>query len=230
MAEVQSTPGQARDERRVWIPVDGGELGGTLTRPPGADSIILFAHGAGSSRFSPRNRYVAQVLQAAGLATLLFDLLMESEAEDRSNVFDIGLLSSRLIQATSWLLENPRSGGMRVGYFGASTGAAAALSAAARIPDTVAAIVSRGGRPDLAGRELERVRAPTLLIVGGADLDVLELNRSALERLEAEKELAVVPGATHLFEEPGALEEVARLATGWFDRYLRHRVGGQRAA
>lgn len=229
MAGSETTPG-GQEERRVWIPVDGGELGGTLTRPPGAESIVLFAHGAGSSRFSPRNRYVAEILQNAGLATLLFDLLMESEAEDRSNVFDIGLLASRLIQTTSWLLENPRTGGMRVGYFGASTGAAAALSAAARIPDTVAAIVSRGGRPDLANRELERVRAPTLLIVGGADLEVLELNQSALERLDTEKELAIVPGATHLFEEPGALEEVARLATDWFDRFLQHRTMERRAA
>lgn len=231
MAGRESARGEVdRHARRVWIPVDGGELGGTLTSPPGSDAIVLFAHGAGSSRFSPRNRYVAQVLHEAGLATLLFDLLMEVEAEDRSNVFDIGLLSSRLIQATSWLLENPRTGEFRVGYFGASTGAAAALSAAARIPETIAAIVSRGGRPDLAGRELQRVRAPTLLIVGEEDREVLELNEKALQSLAAEKELAVVPGATHLFEEPGALEEVARLAVSWFDRYLQPGVRQQRAA
>jgi dienelactone hydrolase len=219
--EHETTPGGAGGaERRVWIPVDGGELGGSLVLPAGATAVVLFAHGAGSSRFSPRNRYVAEVLQRAGLATLLFDLLMESEAADRNNVFDIGLLASRLIQVTSWLLENPQTGGLQVGYFGASTGAAAALVAAARLPETVAAVVSRGGRPDLAGRDLGRVRAPTLLIVGGADLEVLELNRAALTELGAEKELTVVPGATHLFEEPGALEEVATLATDWFSRHL----------
>jgi putative phosphoribosyl transferase len=216
--------GEAR-ERRVWIPVDGGELGGSLVLPAGAAAVVLFAHGAGSSRFSPRNRYVAEVLQEAGLGTLLFDLLMESEAADRANVFDIGLLASRLIQATSWLLENPQTGSLKVGYFGASTGAAAALVAAARLPETIAAVVSRGGRPDLAGRDLSRVRAPTLLIVGGADQEVLELNREALAELGGEKELTIVPGATHLFEEPGALEEVATLATDWFRRYLGEAAG-----
>jgi putative phosphoribosyl transferase len=212
--------GAGPEERRVRIPVDGGELGGALVLPTDATAIVLFAHGAGSSRLSPRNRYVAEVIQGAGIGTLLFDLLMESEAEDRANVFDIGLLASRLIQATSWLLENPRTGALRVGYFGASTGAAAALVAAARIPETISAVVSRGGRPDLALRDLGRVRAPTLLIVGGADEEVLELIRAALAELGAEKELVVVPGATHLFEEPGALEEVANFATDWFSRYL----------
>lgn len=230
MAGGESAPDNLEPyERRVWIPVEGGELGGTLATPPGSDAIVLFAHGAGSSRFSPRNRYVAQVLQDAGMATLLFDLLMEAEAEDRDNVFDIGLLSGRLIQATSWLLENPQLGDFGVGYFGASTGAAAALCAAARIPETISAVVSRGGRPDLAGRELERVRAPTLLIVGGEDRGVLELNEMALQRLTTEKELAIVSGATHLFEEPGALEEVARLAADWFERHLG-RGAGLRAA
>jgi putative phosphoribosyl transferase len=221
--ERESAPGGGEaGERRVWIPIDGGELSGSLILPAGADAIVLFAHGAGSSRFSPRNQYVARVIRDAGIGTLLFDLLMESEAADRANVFDIGLLASRLIQATSWLLENPQTGGLRVGYFGASTGAAAALTAAARIPDTIAAVVSRGGRPDLAYRDLGRVRAPTLLIVGGADEEVLELNRTALEEISADikKELVVVPGATHLFEEPGALEEVANFATDWFSRYL----------
>jgi dienelactone hydrolase len=222
--------GEALAGRSVWIPVDGGELGGTLVLPPGATGVVLFAHGAGSSRLSPRNRQVAAALQEAGLGTLLFDLLMESEAEDRSNVFDIGLLASRLIQVTSWLLENPRTGALRVGYFGASTGAAAALTAAARLPETIAAVVSRGGRPDLAARDLARVQAPTLLIVGGADPEVLELNRSALEEIRAEKELVVIPGATHLFEEPGALEEVAILASDWFSRYLGEAVRPARRA
>jgi dienelactone hydrolase len=155
---------------------------------------------------------------------------MESEAADRANVFDIGLLASRLIQATSWLLENPQTGGLKVGYFGASTGAAAALVAAARLPETIAAVVSRGGRPDLAGRDLSRVRAPTLLIVGGADEEVLELNRIALEHLDTEKELVVVPGATHLFEETGALEEVANFATDWFSRHLANGTEAVRRA
>ncbi len=229
-ASVTGPNGEGREERRVWIPVDGGELGGSLVLPSGARAIVLFAHGAGSSRFSPRNRYVAETLQEAGLGTLLFDLLMESEAEDRGNVFDIGLLASRLIQATSWLLENPQTGGLRVGYFGASTGAAAALTAAARLPETVAAVVSRGGRPDLASRELHRVRAPTLLIVGGADPEVLELNRGALEEIGAEKELVVIPGATHLFEETGALEEVATRASDWFARHLGEEAGATRRA
>jgi putative phosphoribosyl transferase len=226
----RETGGAGPEERRVRIPVDGGELGGSLVLPMEAAAIVLFAHGAGSSRLSPRNRYVAEVIQGAGIGTLLFDLLMESEAEDRANVFDIGLLASRLIQATSWLLENPRTGGLRVGYFGASTGAAAALTAAARIPETIAAVVSRGGRPDLALRDLGRVRAPTLLIVGGADEEVLELNRIALEHLDTEKELVVVPGATHLFEETGALEEVANFATDWFSRHLANGTEAVRRA
>lgn len=217
-------------ERRVWIPIDGGELAGALVLPPGAMGITLFAHGAGSSRLSPRNQRVAAVLQEAGLGTLLFDLLMESEARDRSNVFDIGLLASRLIQATAWILENPQTGALRVGYFGASTGAAAALVAAARLPGTIAAVVSRGGRPDLATRDLGRVRAPTLLIVGGTDQEVLDLNRQALEEIDADKKLVVIPGATHLFEEAGALEEVATLATDWFTRYLGQATGSARRA
>jgi putative phosphoribosyl transferase len=206
--------------RDVAIPIDIGELQGTLSVPEGATGAVLFAHGAGSSRFSPRNRYVASVLQDAGLATLLFDLLLEDEAANRANVFDIELLAERLIAATAWLLESPETGDLRVGYFGASTGAAAALVAAARLPDAVEAIVSRGGRPDLAGDDLTRVRAPTLLIVGGADEPVITMNQEALERLEVEKDLVIVPGATHLFEEPGALERVAALAADWFTRHL----------
>jgi pimeloyl-ACP methyl ester carboxylesterase len=216
--------------RDVAIPIDAGELQGTLSVPEGATGAVLFAHGAGSSRFSPRNRYVASVLQDAGLATLLFDLLLEDEAANRANVFDIALLAERLIAATAWLLENPATGDLHVGYFGASTGAAAALVAAARLPDAVEAIVSRGGRPDLAGDDLARVRAPTLLIVGGADEPVITMNQEALERLEVEKELVIIPGATHLFEEPGALERVAALAADWFTRYLGGKARLGRAA
>jgi len=193
--------------------------------PAAARGVVLFAHGSGSSRHSSRNRYVAGVLQRAGLATLLLDLLtVEEEEEDRYTGhlrFDIGLLAGRLVGATEWLRGRTEAAGLAVGYFGASTGAAAALSAAARLPDEVAAVVSRGGRPDLAGDNLGRVRAPTLLIVGGDDVPVIGLNRQALARLAAEeKGLVIVPGATHLFEEPGALEEVARLAADWFGRHL----------
>jgi pimeloyl-ACP methyl ester carboxylesterase len=198
--------------------------------PAEARGAVLFAHGSGSSRHSSRNRYVAGVLQRAGLATLLLDLLtVEEEEEDRYTGhlrFDIGLLAGRLVGATEWLRGRPEAAGLAVGYFGASTGAAAALCAAARLPDEVAAVVSRGGRPDLAGDNLGRVRAPTLLIVGGDDVPVIGLNRQALARLSApEKDLVIVPGATHLFEEPGTLEEVARLAADWFGRHLAK--GGQ---
>jgi putative phosphoribosyl transferase len=182
--------------------------------------VVLFAHGSRSSRLSPRNVEVARTLNGAGLATLLFDLLRDDEAGDRANVFDIGLLASRLDAATGWLVGREHMAGLPVGYFGASTGAAAALVAAAGRED-VAAIVSRGGRPDLAGPRLPDVRAPTMLIVGGSDRDVLELNRDARARLRCQSELVIVPGATHLFEERGALDEVARLATGWFVRHLR---------
>jgi dienelactone hydrolase len=199
-------------------------LDGNLSIPDGADAIVLFAHGAGSSRFSPRNQYVASVLLRASLATLLIDLLTpeEEEAEllTRHLRFNIELLADRLVGVTQWLKHEPRTQRLAVGYFGASTGAAAALVAAAREPDRVGAIVSRGGRPDLAGDALPRVRAPTLLIVGGADIVVLELNREAFERLQTEKRLEIIPGATHLFEEPGALERVAELATRWFVDHL----------
>lgn len=185
---------------------------------------MLFAHGSGSGRHSPRNRFVAQRLREAGLGTFLIDLLTgQEEAEDlRTGLlrFDVELLAGRVVEATRWLLDSPRTRGLDIGYFGASTGAAAALVAAARLPEAVGAIVSRGGRPDLAGGYLERVRAPVLLIVGGRDHTVLELNREAMRRLPQETRLEVVPGAGHLFEEPGALEEVARLAAGWFTRHL----------
>jgi len=186
--------------------------------------VVLFAHGSGSSRLSPRNRHVARVLNEAALATLLVDLLTpEEEAIDARKAhlrFDIGLLAERLVAATDWLTAHPDTRDLRVGYFGASTGAAAALVAAAARSGAVGAVVSRGGRPDLAGRVLALVRAPTLLIVGGRDLQVLELNREAFAQLTCDKRLEIVPGATHLFEEPGALHEVARLAANWFVEHL----------
>ena len=199
-------------------------LDGDLSLPDGARAIVLFAHGSGSSRLSPRNRHVADLLNEAGLATLLVDLLTpEEEVTDARTArlrFDIRLLAERLVEVTDWLRERAETRGLRLGYFGASTGAAAALVAAAMRPEAVGAIVSRGGRPDLAGRTLSLVRAPTLLIVGGEDGVVIELNREALAELRAEATLVVVPGATHLFEEPGALDEVARLAREWFERHL----------
>ncbi len=212
------------------IPTDSVELEGTLEVPDGARGVVVFAHGSGSSRHSPRNTYVAAKLREAGIGTLLFDLLTEREALDRTNVFDIPLLARRLRAAASWVrrLEGlgPASGGrgegpppLRIGYFGASTGAAAALVAAADDPE-IGAIVSRGGRPDLAADVLPRVTAPTLLIVGGEDVPVIPLNREAYERLRCVKALKIVPGAGHLFEEPGALDQVVRLAIEWFERYL----------
>jgi putative phosphoribosyl transferase len=216
--------GEAGDPA-VWpvkIAANGDELQGTLTLPRGARGIVLFAHGSGSSRRSPRNQYVAGMLNRRGLATLLFDLLTPEEdaglAGDQR--FNIDLLTGRLLRATGWIGSRPETQGLHVGYFGASTGAAAALVAAADWPDVVEAVVSRGGRPDLAGDAMRRVKAPTLLIVGGEDHDVLALNRAAHRRLRAEGEVVTVPGATHLFEEPGALEKVADLAAGWFGRYL----------
>jgi len=207
-------------EREATIPVGERTVRGTLSLPPGASGVVVFAHGSGSGRFSPRNQYVAQVLQKAGLATLLVDLLEEDEAGDRANVFDIALLAGRLQAAADWLATQPETEKLRLGYFGASTGAGAALWAAAAAPQSVGAIVSRGGRPDLARDALPRVTAPTLLIVGGDDEVVLELNREAFELLECSRQLDVVPGATHLFPEPGTLEEVARLAEEWFLHYL----------
>jgi pimeloyl-ACP methyl ester carboxylesterase len=205
-------------ERTVLIPPIG--LEGTLSLPADAKAVIVFAHGSGSSRFSPRNRMVAGGLNRKGLGTLLFDLLTEAEADDRSNVFDIPLLAERLMLATAWTRTQPDTAALPIGYFGASTGAAAALIAAARGKHDIGAVVSRGGRPDLAEGALRHVRAPTLLIVGGRDLQVLELNRGAHAILACEKALAIVPEATHLFEEPGALEEVVRLAQRWFVDHL----------
>lgn len=204
----------------VTIEAEEVRLPGILTLPPHPAGIVLFAHGSGSSRFSERNRFVADVLVRANFGTLLFDLLTESEAQNRANVFDILLLAERLRRATAWVGAYPATTDLPVGYFGASTGAAAALVAAAGAEPVVRAVVSRGGRPDLAGDFLPRVRAATLLIVGGADFEVLELNRAALLRLGGVRRLVVVPGATHLFEEAGALENVAGLATFWFGRHL----------
>jgi dienelactone hydrolase len=211
----------------VSIQVDGVELEGDLRLPQAARGMVLFAHGSGSSRFSPRNRFVAEVLEEAGFGTLLMDLLTrEEEAVDQLTAhlrFDIQLLAERLVAATDWLTEQPATSSLPIGYFGASTGAAAALVAAAERADVVRAVVSRGGRPDLAGPYLSRVRAPTLLIVGQQDDVVVELNRAALQHLRGEKRLEIVPGATHLFEEPGTLEAAARLARDWFERYLGQR-------
>ncbi len=215
-------------ERLVEIPSGSQWLSGIVTVPPGAAGVVAFAHGSGSGRFSPRNQFVARVLQKAGLATLLLDLLGEDEAEDRANVFDIELLADRLQCAADWLSQDPETRGLRLGYFGASTGAGAALVAAARRPAAVGAVVSRGGRPDLAGTDLPLVQAPTLLIVGGDDEVVIELNEQALRTLSCPKELVIVPGATHLFEEPGTLEEVARLARQWFARHLTRASGSPR--
>lgn len=197
------------------------DLPGDLTVPADPWGLVIFAHGSGSSRHSPRNRQVAGALAQAGLATLLFDLLTEPEALDRNNVFDIPLLAHRLLQAIDWAQASSDLKDLPVGLFGASTGAAAALQAAAARPDIVAAVVSRGGRPDLANHGLDKVIAPTLLIVGGADDIVLELNRQARRLMRASCELRIVPGATHLFEEPGALEAVVRLSLDWFGQHLR---------
>jgi putative phosphoribosyl transferase len=200
-------------------------LDGILGLPRPAGGIVLFAHGSGSGRLSPRNNYVAAALRSAGLATLLFDLLTEEEAADRRNVFDIELLAERLALATVWVRQQEDTKSLPIGYFGASTGAAAALVAAARTPEDIGALVSRGGRPDMAGAMLDQVRAPTLLIVGGQDLGVLELNEQALAQLRCEKSLEIVPGATHLFEERGALDQVIDLAQQWFTRHLAGRSG-----
>ena len=209
----------------VQIPIDSISLEGKLDIPEGARGIVVFVHGSGSSRHSPRNQYVAKEMQRGGLGTLLFDLLtVEEERVDmmtRHLRFDIDLLSKRLIDVTRWLLNRPDTKDLNIGYFGASTGAAAALMAAKEHSDTVKAVVSRGGRPDLAETALMYVKAPTLLIVGGRDTQVIDMNQWALDRIIImEKELKIVPGATHLFEEPGTLEEVARLAGEWFKRYL----------
>jgi putative phosphoribosyl transferase len=212
------------NERQVRVGAGGVILEGGLAVPDGARGVVLFAHGSGSSRHSPRNRFVAGALREGGLATLLLDLLTpEEEAVDartRQLRFDIALLADRLVGAIDWLAQQPAVRGLPVGLFGASTGGGAALVAAAEHPDAVGAVVSRGGRPDLAGDALPMVRAPSLLIVGGDDEAVIGLNRRAMARMSAPVTLEIVPGATHLFEEPGTLEQVARLARGWFVRYL----------
>jgi putative phosphoribosyl transferase len=195
------------------------ELDGTVGVPPGAPSIVLFAHGSGSSRLSPRNAYVARALREAGVATLLFDLLTEEEAANRANVFDVDFLARRLRDVTVWVRQQPNTRALNIGYFGASTGAAAALIAAAADP-AVRAVVSRGGRPDMAAAVLAKVTAPTLLIVGGDDTQVIQLNQQAYAQLRCEKALRIIPGASHLFEEPGTLEQVTRLAIDWFSHHI----------
>jgi len=208
--------------RIVRIPADGVELEGAFESPPSPAGLVIFAHGSGSSRMSPRNRFVARQLRAAGFATLLLDLLTEGEDAQRAQRFDIALLAARLQAAVRWANTYPAAVNLPIGLFGASTGAAAAIEVAALLGVRVAAVVSRGGRPDLASElALARVRAATLLVVGGADTEVLDLNERAYERMGCVKELDVVPGATHLFEEPGALEEVAGLAAEWFARHLK---------
>lgn len=209
----------AEFDRQVLVPARHAQLPGSLGLPANAAGVVVFAHGSGSSRHSSRNQYVASVLRQAGLGTLLLDLLTEREAADRRCVFDIQLLAERLLAAARWVMTLPECADSPVGLFGASTGAGAALIAAAD-EEQIGAVVSRGGRPDLAGPWLDRVRAPTLLIVGGGDPQVLDLNRQALEALRCEKQLSVVEGARHLFEEPGTLEQVAALAANWFARHL----------
>ncbi|WP_412740744.1 dienelactone hydrolase family protein [Krasilnikovia sp. MM14-A1259] len=211
---------QPADDAEVTVDAGGIALPGRLTVPAQARGIVVFAHGSGSGRDSPRNRHVAEVLHEAALGTLLFDLLTDDEAADRRNVFDIGLLAGRLQSAVRWLRRRPAAGTAAVGLFGASTGGAAALAAAAALGTDIAAVVSRGGRPDLAKAHLAEVAAPTLLIVGGDDQVVLELNRDARRRLHCPNRLAVVPGAGHLFEEPGALDVVAAAAAEWFTDHL----------
>jgi putative phosphoribosyl transferase len=208
----------------VSIPTGEETINGNLEIPQGARVIVLFAHGSGSSRFSPRNTYVARLMNKHGMATLLMDLMTaDEEAIDEQTAeyrFDIDLLAKRLIDATVWLQQNRATASLAIGYFGASTGAAAALIAAAKLPNDVKAVVSRGGRPDLASEHLAKVKAPTLLIVGGDDVEVLEMNKNALKLIRAEKKLEVVPGATHLFEEPGKLQEAAEFAIYWFSKHL----------
>jgi dienelactone hydrolase len=215
----------SKGQEEVQVPVAGIMLEGNLVLPAGAGGLVVFAHGSGSSRHSSRNRYVARVLNEAGLGTLLFDLLTpEEEQVDARSAhlrFDIPMLAERVLGATDWLGQQRQTAGLRLGYFGASTGAAAALVAASRRPDAVAAVVSRGGRADLAGEALPHVQAPTLLIVGGNDVPVIGLNQQALRQLGSrDRQLVIVPGASHLFQEEGALEEVARLASAWFVRCL----------
>ena len=208
-------------ERTVSMSLGGGIHEGILGLPDQPRGLVVFAHGSGSSRHSSRNQFVAKQLREVGMATLLFDLLTEEEDQVYENRFDIGLLAERLVQASGWVASQAELAELPQGYFGASTGAAAALKAAAQLPGTIRAVVSRGGRPDLAGEALSRVEAPTLLIIGGADTQVIELNEWAQARMRATCETAIVPGATHLFEEPGTLFQAARLAADWFTRWLK---------
>ena len=212
-------------KREVLIPLRELNLNGDLALPDNPAGLVIFAHGSGSSRFSPRNQFVAGVLQEAGMGTLLFDLLSEAEEEEeyytRHLRFDIPFLARRLVEATRWLQRQQEARGLRLGYFGSSTGAAAALIGAAELGEVIGAVVSRGGRPDLADEVLDQIRTPTLLIVGGQDMEVLSLNRQALEQLRGEKELRIIPGATHLFEEVGALDQVAEIAAEWFRHHLQ---------
>ena len=209
---------------KITIPAGGVELEGDLDLPASAAGVVLFAHGSGSSRHSPRNQFVARVIREAGLGTLLFDLLTQAEEAEDANTgalrFDIRLLANRLVAATRWLEGQPETRDLKVGYFGASTGGGAALVAAAEVGERVAAVVSRGGRPDLAGATLPKVKSPTLLIVGGDDDVVISLNDEAFARLNCEKDFQIVPGATHLFQEPGKLEQVAQLTAQWFRKHL----------
>ena len=215
-------------EQAIDIPSGNVQLEGELKLPKGANGIVLFAHGSGSSRHSPRNQFVARTIREAGVGTLLFDLLTKDEeavdAYTRHLRFDINLLAKRLVDATNWITGQPAFQHLRIGYFGASTGAAGALIAAVDLPNIVAAVVSRGGRPDLAGEALPKVKAPTLLIVGGNDEVVIGMNKEAYAKLTCEKQLKIVPGATHLFEEPGTLEQVAQLASSWFKNKLQPRA------
>lgn len=213
-------------EYELRIPLSGVQLEGMLALPEQTQGLVVFAHGSGSSRFSPRNNFVARVLRDAGIGTLLLDLLTKEEDAVYATRFDIDLLTERLLMVTSWLRDQPQTQHLVIGYFGASTGAAAALKAAAAIGAEVGAVVSRGGRPDLAEKALPQVHSPTLLLVGGNDEVVLQLNRQAYERLQSFKQLVVIPGATHLFEEPGTLEEVARLAAQWFQRFFSQKERG----
>jgi putative phosphoribosyl transferase len=208
------------EEKQIRIPADSVKLDGILTIPKDTQGLVIFAHGSGSSRLSPRNRFVAGVLQKAGIGTLLFDLLTAKEDEVYENRFDIPLLTGRLKAATIWVKGQTGTAGLKMGYFGASTGTAVALVAAADFGKEIRAVVSRGGRPDLARNALGKVIAPTFLIVGGEDHVVIELNKKAYDLIKTEKQLKIIPGATHLFEEPGALEEVARLAAEWFKKHL----------
>jgi putative phosphoribosyl transferase len=212
-------------ESALRIPVGDVEVEGNMFLPQEAKALVIFVHGSGSSRFSPRNQYVAKEFNKAGMGTLLFDLLTPGEEEEDELTaqyrFDIALLSRRLIGVTEWLRNDPSTYRLKLGYFGASTGAAAALIAAAKMPEAILAVVSRGGRPDLAGKYLQEVRAPTLLLVGGDDEEVIELNKRAQAKMINENKLVVILGATHLFEEPSKIEEVSRFASDWFSRYLK---------